>query len=141
LHRLFSAFPAGFPGATLLLLRVFVGLLASLGGGACLARPEPPPLVAALASGVLLVAGPLLFVGFCAPYLGMVLAAIGLSAALAWPPLAMLATASKLADFEFVALAGVLASLGPGAYSLDAQLFGRRELSIRSTRQPDEVSE
>jgi hypothetical protein len=33
--------------------------------------------------------------------------------------------------FEFVALSALLAILGPGATSIDARLFGLREVAIR----------
>jgi uncharacterized membrane protein YphA (DoxX/SURF4 family) len=84
---------------------------------------------------LLLIAGLMMIVGFCTPIAGGLAAAIGLAATLSWQPLAALELDSKLAGSEFVALACVLAALGPGAYSLDAHLFGRREVSIRGTKQ------
>ncbi len=141
MQRLYSTFPAGYPGVTLLLLRLFVGSLACLGGGSCLARSDLPLLSATLASCLLQIAGLMMIVGFCTPIAGGLAAAIGLAATLSWRPLGALALDPKLASSEFVALACVLAALGPGAYSLDAHLFGRREISIRGTKQGGDPSE
>lgn len=141
MQRLFSSFPAGYPGLTLGLLRVFLASLASLAGGTCLARSDPLPPIATLASCLLLLAGLLMLVGLWTPIAAAFVAAIGLAATLSWQPLAALALDSKLAGSEFVALACVLAALGPGAYSLDAQLFGRREVSIRGSNQSGDGSQ
>ena len=37
---------------------------------------------------------------------------------------------STLNDFNLAAISAALALLGPGAFSLDARLFGRREIII-----------
>jgi putative oxidoreductase len=134
LQRLFSTFPTGYAGVTLVLLRLFVGAQACFCGGSCLARYDFSPPSATLAACLSLGAGLMMLVGFCTPIAGWLVAAMALAATLSWPPLQALATSSKLAGVEFVALACVLAALGPGAYSLDAHLFGRREVSIRATK-------
>jgi putative oxidoreductase len=68
------------------------------------------------------VAGVFLFVGFGTPLAGGLAAGlelwIGLSDLNFWPPI----TAS--------AIAAGLAMLGPGAWSVDARLFGRKRISI-----------
>jgi uncharacterized membrane protein YphA (DoxX/SURF4 family) len=41
---------------------------------------------------------------------------------------------SKLAVIDVIAMATAIAFLGPGAYSLDARFFGRREIFIPPTQ-------
>jgi uncharacterized membrane protein YphA (DoxX/SURF4 family) len=41
---------------------------------------------------------------------------------------------SALAAFNLAAISAALALLGPGAFSLDARLFGRREIIIPESR-------
>jgi hypothetical protein len=41
---------------------------------------------------------------------------------------------SALAAFNLAAISGALVLLGPGAFSLDARLFGRREIIIPEGR-------
>src|SRR5260221_8718049 len=67
LHRLFSAFPAGFPGVGLLLLRVVVA--ATLGGHGflCLLSSDRLTPGLLLSTARLLLSGVLLLVGFLTP--------------------------------------------------------------------------
>ena len=46
---------------------------------------------------------------------------------------------SRMALFEFVVMAAALAILGPGAASIDARLFGRREVAIREEHRPNDL--
>jgi hypothetical protein len=43
---------------------------------------------------------------------------------------------SRMALFEFVVMAASLAVVGPGAHSIDARLFGHREVTIIDGRGP-----
>ena len=122
-------FPGGWAGVALLLLRSGVGLTAAFQGGAYLATGGGvlPWLIgfSALAIGLLLV------MGFLTPAV-TVLSGFGAAAsAYSWLPL----PASNLFDTRLpVILIGVMAvaivMLGPGAFSLDARLFGFREIII-----------
>jgi putative oxidoreductase len=120
-QRLFSTFPSDLPGAGLLLLRLTAGLPLVVGGvieirgtsGAAM----PALGGAEVVSGVLLLAG-------------------------LWTPLA--ATLGTLLELWLmfsrtglggapILLAGVTASiamLGPGAWSIDSRLFGRKRLEF-----------
>lgn len=115
-RRLFSAFPAGLAGAGLLLLRTMVGLALVL---------RPPHADVAVASGGLLLA-----VGLLTPVAGLGVACLLL--------VAHCLTAPRGApDLSTVLLAGgcvALTLLGPGAWSLDAWLFGRREIVVPRRR-------
>lgn len=122
-------FPQGKPGIGLLLLRLSVAAILLS------AAPLAPP--AALPDWLLPLVRGLLTVALCAGALTpvaapicLLLAALALwTASLANPALAWLALPNALA----------LLLLGPGAYSVDAWLFGRRRLilpSARARRQP-----
>jgi uncharacterized membrane protein YphA (DoxX/SURF4 family) len=75
-----------------------------------------------------------LLIGYLTPFTGVLLALSGLGAALSWFP----APNPNLFDSKLAtALASVIAvamvCLGPGAFSVDARLFGRREITIPSS--------
>jgi uncharacterized membrane protein YphA (DoxX/SURF4 family) len=137
LHRLFSAFPAGFPGVGLLLLRVVVA--ATLGGHGFLCllssdRVTPGVLVSA---GLLLLSGVLLLIGFLTPVLSLFAAIECLAIVLSWFPFQLLVPfESKLALIPIIAIAAAIALLGPGAFSIDARLFGWREIVIPPASRP-----
>ena len=61
----------------------------------------------------------LLLLGFMTPIVAVVTGLISLAVAF-----------SNFEHLELVVLAGVIALLGPGALSIDARLFGRREVLI-----------
>lgn len=120
LQRLFSTFADGWPGSGLLLLRssVFSYLVCD-----AFARPWATPIEQPLLRFLAAAAGVLVFVGFWTPVAGGLAAILELWLAL-----------SGLSDFwpsiTVSAVAGGLAMLGPGAWSLDARLFGRKRISI-----------
>jgi hypothetical protein len=119
-QRLFTAFPAGQPGAGLLLLRSAVGLIALVEGAGAL--PGGDQVIGAqlslAAGGLAVVGGALLVAGFLTPIAG-VLSGLGIL---------LLADGPLRALVVIVAAAVVL--LGPGAFSVDSRLFGRREVVI-----------
>ena len=131
LIQTFSTFPDGWPGAGLLMLRAAAGVLlidqsVAYFGQAHVARV----LLAALALAVVAV-GLLLLVGLLTRFAAL-LAAIGIAANMfPWFPIA---PAGPLDNPVAGGLATVVAvsviCLGPGAFSLDARLFGRREVII-----------
>ena len=131
MRRLYSTFAQGSPGVGLLLLRVVTGgALAALGvAGLAGAAAAIPVALDALA----VVAGVLLLIGLWTPIV----------AALAAIDAALLAF-SGLANPGFCGLLGVqaaaLALLGPGAFSVDARLFGWRRVEIRNGNGHDAVS-
>jgi len=130
LLRIFSTFPAGWPGAGLLLLRVTVGALLILRAAACLSSEHETRflMVVALltaASGVLLVAG------YLSRLAAIVAVAAGVSTMCSWlvaPNVAFYDTRTTAA--LATAIAAAVACLGPGAFSLDSRLFGPREIVI-----------
>jgi len=140
LHRLFSAFPAGFPGAGLLLLRAVVGATLLAHGILCLLSPERMTLVLSVASALLLLSGVCLLIGFLTPILSLLACLECLGIAFSWFPTQMMNSFdSKLALVPIIAISLAIALLGPGAFSLDARLFGWKEIVIPpASRSPQE---
>ena len=117
-QRLFSTFPNSWPGLGLLILRL----------GAAFSMLDMARMTGTVAQALTL-----LFRGLCA--LDAVLLVIGL-----WTPFAAIAMAAihlgivsvaqELNDASVVgsAVGLALAMLGPGAWSMDARLFGRKRI-------------
>jgi uncharacterized membrane protein YphA (DoxX/SURF4 family) len=133
-QRFFSPFPNGRLGAGLLLLRAIAAPMGGVLVVSRLAGPSTAPLD--VASGVLAIASSLavLFGVFTAP------SATILAATVAWfwiPGHAELLRVGVPAALMTVANAVAIALLGPGAFSIDARLFGPREIIIsRDSRTP-----
>ncbi len=130
MQRFFSTFPGNWPGAGLLVLRVAVGGVAVLEGAAAMRSSSGPVAAPWLLGLIAVVSGAALLAGFLTPACGAV---AGVSAlALTFGPLSS-AAASPLdatAALLVAADATALVLLGPGALSVDARLFGRREIVV-----------
>ena len=140
LQRLYSTFPGGNPGLGLLLLRAAVGLTAAAEGVSYLLGPSNPSAGKWLLVLALIVSGMALAAGFFTPVAGLLLGLCFLGIALSWFP----APAWGLHDARLVACGMIitaiaLALLGPGAFSLDGRLFGRREIVIPPSPRPPET--
>jgi uncharacterized membrane protein YphA (DoxX/SURF4 family) len=106
------------------------GLAVTFGVLYLLSRIEHAAAVWVIAS-VLILGGVALVIGFLTPFasLGIGLCVLGIG--FSWfpgPPFAMLA-APLLVLLVLVTAAGI-GLLGPGAFSIDGRLFGRREIVI-----------
>jgi putative oxidoreductase len=125
LQRLFSTFADGWPGVGLLLLRLLTGAALIHFGIANLREARPLTTVVLQIIGV--GAGILLLVGLWTPVAGTLAAIVKV-----WIALSRFLSHSGdpwIAIIQAV-LGAVLAMVGPGAWSIDARLFGRKRIDI-----------
>jgi putative oxidoreductase len=119
-QRLFSTFPEGWPGAGLAFLRVVAAIPALQHGAAGLLGALPAPMLLQMLTAS---AAVLLLVGLWTPVAGVLLAAAELCLAFSHP-------SDPSMHILHGALGAALAMLGPGAWSVDARLFGRKRIQI-----------
>jgi hypothetical protein len=119
LRRLFSTFARGWPGWGLLLLRLVAGLALITQGFTGRTGPIEPVIRATLA----VITGILLIVGLWTPVSGSLAALLGL-----WNAVSQLG--DPWASILLGTIGAALAMIGPGAWSVDARLFGWRRIDI-----------
>ena len=79
--------------------------------------------------------GAFLLVGLMTPFMAVLVAAGGIAAVLSWIPLPSHALSDGYPRIiNLIVLSIAIALLGPGAFSIDARMFGRREIAIPSRR-------
>jgi putative oxidoreductase len=120
MQRLFSTFPEGWPGTGLLFLRAVVVIPSVQHGIAGIVTAPLPALAAHL---VATCAAALLLAGFWTPIAGVAMAVAEVS-------LAFSHSHDPWIHILLGALGAALAMLGPGAWSVDARLFGRKRIQI-----------
>ena len=131
-RRLYSTFAYGAPGVGLLLLRLTAGItLVFLGARMLLGGARDGSAVFAVGS---IVFGGVFIVGLWTPVAGTVVAVgaiwMGFSGSL------------SLSPCIFVGILGAaLALLGPGAFSLDAWIYGWRRIELTAPKHQDDASE
>lgn len=130
-------FPGGWPGLGLLLLRLAIGGTAFIQGVAYLGdRANSNPwawMIGALAA----LCGVCLVVGFLTPVAGGLVGLVAAGIAFSWlPPAAPNLFNAILPTVLVIVIAAALVLLGPGALSIDARSFGRREIVIPRIQRP-----
>jgi putative oxidoreductase len=125
LQRLFSTFAGGWPGVGLLLLRLLTA--AALIYSGIVGALEAPSLTIVLLQIIGAVAGILLLSGLWTPVAGALAAIVNM-----WIALSRILSPSGDPWIPIVQsiLGAVLAMVGPGAWSIDARLFGRKRIDF-----------
>jgi uncharacterized membrane protein YphA (DoxX/SURF4 family) len=118
-RRLFSTFAHGAPGLGLLLLRLAVGI--ALASHAVIALRTGPPVGPTVLNVFAGVVGVLLLVGLWTPVAGTLLAVVASLSAVMHP-------ADPWNCIFLGTLGAALALVGPGAWSVDAYLFGWKRI-------------
>ena len=118
LQRLFSAFPNGWPGRGLLLQRVITAAFLFFSGfGRFREASLSVPHLIGTGAGILLL------LGLWTPVCGTLIAVVEV-----W--IAFSGAASDGIPIMLAASGAALAMIGPGAWSIDARLFGRKHFEI-----------
>jgi len=118
-RRLYSTFAGGWPGMGLILMRLVTGAI--LVDNSAITLLTIPPMVTAIASALLGVAGLFLIVGLYTPIAGIIVALAEVSS--------LLTAHGHRSLYLLIAASGAaLAMLGPGAWSVDARLFGWKRI-------------
>jgi uncharacterized membrane protein YphA (DoxX/SURF4 family) len=119
LQRLFSTFANGWPGIGLLLQRLLAAAMLIRFGIIELTGPSHSPSMIPQIIGAF--AGILLLLGLWTPAVGTLIAVIEL-----W--VAMTHVSDPWIPIVLATFGGTAAMIGPGAWSIDARLFGRKHI-------------
>lgn len=130
LQRLFSTFPNSWPGVGLLLIRVCLSFALFYFGSASLSWKPSEPITFAQ-KYIVAVGGIFLLAGMWTPAIGALVALNEIFTALPFSPVRQ---GDTWIHVFLAVIAASVAMLGPGAWSIDARLFGRKRFDIDRTR-------
>lgn len=117
MQRLFSVFPNGWPGRGLLLQRVVTAAFLF-----CFGFDRHREITLFILHMIGAGAGTLLLLGLWTPVCGALIAVVEVWIALSY--------AGCGTSIVLAALGATVAMIGPGAWSIDARLFGRKHFEI-----------
>jgi uncharacterized membrane protein YphA (DoxX/SURF4 family) len=121
LQRLFSTFANGWPGIGLLLQRLLIAAaLLHFGMSHLNGTSDLASIVLSLIGAA---AGILLLIGLWTPFVGSLIAAVQMWIAFSY-------AGDPWTSIMLAILAATLAIIGPGAWSIDARVFGRVHIEI-----------
>jgi hypothetical protein len=140
LQRLFSSFPSGPPGFALLLLRVLMSLTLMVEALKYLRTPTLD-LSGWIITALMMASALAFLAGLMTPFLSAIVV-IGVFAHVfsLFPSPNDSLFKNQLAIMNVIVVGAALGALGPGAFSLDARMFGRREIKITSHGNHADVS-
>jgi uncharacterized membrane protein YphA (DoxX/SURF4 family) len=115
-------FPSGWPGRSLLLLRLIAGSILIYDGAS--AQPRATALEAVILEVLAFLGAALFMIGLGTPLASVVLASVELTFAFSKP-------GHVENSILMGAIAFAVATLGPGFLSIDAELYGRKVIVIR----------
>ncbi len=131
MRRIFSTFPGDGPGLGLLVLRAAIGFTLVSQGILYLSDSHTPSLAMWAVALLMVASGALALIGYMTPLAVFVGGLISVASLLPWfPAPAPNLFVTRLAAILTAAIGIAIVCLGPGAFSLDARLFGRREIII-----------
>ena len=132
---MFLTFPDGWPGAGLLLLRATAGIVMIIQADIYFAGKHDLSALVLIAAMVGVAIGSLLLIGCLTRFAAVVAGLAILSSAFfhAFGSHIQLGETPMTPILVIVIVAAVIC-LGPGAFSVDARLFGRREVIIPRSR-------
>jgi len=136
----FSRYAGGLPGTGLLILRAIVGVTAILQGCAFLPWHESGPSWLWSIAVVLCLGGGALVLGVLTVLTSLMIGVAEMGAACSLLPSSPSALShSQAAPVIVIALTIAVILIGPGAFSIDARLFGLREVKIPRASPPSDV--
>jgi putative oxidoreductase len=119
LQRLFTTFADGWPGFGLLFQRLVTGIvLLHQGIVLCMETPKAPAMAPQAIEAVLAI---FIILGLWTPAAGALIAAVEVWMAFAHP-------GDSETAIMLAVLGATLGMIGPGAFSVDARLFGRKHM-------------
>ena len=125
MRRLFSTFAPGWPGAGLLLMRLVAGFCLVIHGFEKLVGPSDHSSVFGLCA---IAIGLLLLAGLWTPIAGSLAVALAMWNVISTRP------KDPSACILMATIGAALALIGPGAWSVDARLFGWKRIDMRGDR-------
>ncbi len=128
MRRLFATFPTGAPGCGLVVLRVVAALSLQVDASGHVVLTQH----ASIAGVALILLSLALLIGLFTPIVALLAAAFEASLFFAGGFTGI----ALLLQGQMICIA--LALLGPGAYSLDARLFGSRVVILHASDQPQD---